>query len=79
MTWSPQRTMESSVAIRSGYYDTESAIFRFFAGSGIVVQSDPEAEYRETLAKAGKFLRLIEAKRSSRADAVRFDRGAAAG
>jgi len=69
-----ERDMESSVAIRTGYYDTGSGILRFYAGSGIVVMSDPEAEYLETLAKAGKFLRAIDAKRSSRAVAVRTAR-----
>jgi len=65
--------MESSVAIRSGYYDHSGAVFRFFAGSGIVVLSDPEAEYGETVAKAGKFLNLIAAKKALLAGAARFD------
>lgn len=65
--------MESSVAIRTGYYDKGRAVLRFFAGSGIVVLSDPDAEYRETVAKAGKFLNVIAAKKASRAGTARFD------
>jgi para-aminobenzoate synthetase component 1 len=49
------RDMESSVAIRTGYYDSVTTRFRFYAGSGIVALSDPAAEYAETLAKAAKF------------------------
>ena len=52
------RDLESSVAIRTGYFDTDSRLFHFFAGSGIVVKSEPSAEYAETLAKAEKFLAL---------------------
>ena len=33
----------------------------FSAGGGIVADSDPEAEYRETLDKAHAFLRLLKA------------------
>ena len=47
--------MDSSVAIRTGCLDTSSGFFHFYAGSGIVIDSLPRAEYAETLAKAGKF------------------------
>ncbi|MEZ5359239.1 MAG: chorismate-binding protein [Candidatus Zixiibacteriota bacterium] len=50
------KNMESSIAIRTGYYDMKSRQLSFFAGSGIVVESDPEKEYLETTAKARKFL-----------------------
>jgi len=30
-----------------------------FAGSGIVVDSDPESEYNETVAKVEKFIRVL--------------------
>jgi para-aminobenzoate synthetase component 1 len=53
--------MDSSIAIRTGYYDTESKDFRFFAGSGIVIGSHPEKEYLETVAKGEKFLRAFRA------------------
>lgn len=53
--------MDSSIAIRTAWYDAEAAELTFCAGSGIVIGSDPEAEYRETLAKAGKFMRALEA------------------
>ena len=54
-----QRHMDSSIAIRTGYYDTNTGAFHFFAGSGIVVDSDPEREYDETVAKAEKFLKVL--------------------
>lgn len=50
------RDLESSVAIRTGYIDRKSSLLSFFSGSGIVIDSDPEKEYAETMAKAGKFL-----------------------
>ncbi|NJB67154.1 para-aminobenzoate synthetase component 1 [Desulfobaculum xiamenense] len=52
------RNMESSIAIRTAVHDSRDGVFRHHAGSGIVVDSDPESEYLETLAKAGKFARL---------------------
>jgi len=50
--------MDSSVAIRTGWKDARDGVFSFFAGSGIVVDSVPEMEYAETMAKAEKFLAL---------------------
>ena len=55
-----KKNMDSSIAIRTSYYDTGAKKFHFFAGSGIVMDSDPEKEYQETLAKAGKFLDIIK-------------------
>ncbi|WP_051272287.1 chorismate-binding protein [Fundidesulfovibrio putealis] len=52
------RDLDSSVAIRTALADPARNLFSFFAGSGIVVESDPDSEYRETLAKAEKFLEL---------------------
>ena len=54
-----EKTMDSSIAIRTGYIDKRTSIFNFFAGSGIVIESDPVAEYYETVAKAEKFLNLL--------------------
>ncbi len=51
-----ERTMDSSVAIRTAVYDQERGLLDYWAGSGIVIASDPHAEYLETMAKAGKFL-----------------------
>lgn len=48
--------MVSSIAIRTAVYDQETQSIDYWAGSGIVIDSDPEAEYRETIAKAGKIL-----------------------
>lgn len=46
----------SSIAIRTAVYDREKNELFYWAGSGIVIDSDPEAEYFETLAKAGKII-----------------------
>lgn len=48
--------LESSIGIRTAVHNARTETLRFWAGSGIVAASDPEAEYLETLAKAGKFL-----------------------
>ncbi len=61
--WGP-RDMDSSIAIRTGYFDRALHLFRFYAGSGIVVDSDPASEYDETMAKARKFLRAAAYHRS---------------
>ena len=52
------RDMDSSIAIRTAVADVDQGTLRFDAGSGIVIDSDPESEYLETTAKAGKFLDL---------------------
>ncbi|WP_320169115.1 anthranilate synthase component I family protein [Maridesulfovibrio sp.] len=48
--------MVASIVIRTAVHDQKAGRFTYWAGSGIVIDSDPEAEYLETLAKAGKFL-----------------------
>ncbi len=48
--------MVSSIAIRTAVYDQTTKDLTYWAGSGIVIDSKPEAEYLETLAKAGKIL-----------------------
>jgi para-aminobenzoate synthetase component I len=53
-----RNNMDSSIAIRTAYHNTVSGEMSYFAGSGIVVDSIPEAEYEETMAKAAKFLNL---------------------
>jgi len=55
-----KRNMDSSIAIRTATYDTETKKLDYWTGSGIVVDSNPASEYRETLAKAEKFLKLGE-------------------
>jgi para-aminobenzoate synthetase component 1 len=55
-----EQTMDSSIAIRTGTYDTATKTLHTYAGSGIVVDSDPSSEYQETMAKAEKFLTLGE-------------------
>ncbi|MBZ2170480.1 chorismate-binding protein [Nitratidesulfovibrio sp. SRB-5] len=49
------RTMDASIAIRTGWHDAATGRFEHCAGSGIVVDSDPESEYEETWAKAANF------------------------
>ncbi|MDC0336431.1 anthranilate synthase component I family protein [Pseudodesulfovibrio sp.] len=53
-----ERTMDSSIAIRTGVYNVETGQLDSYAGSGIVVDSNPANEYQETMAKAEKFLSL---------------------
>ncbi|NDV21541.1 anthranilate synthase component I family protein [Desulfovibrio sp. JC022] len=48
--------MVSSIPIRTAVYDSSTKELDYWAGSGIVIDSDPEAEYMETIAKAGKIL-----------------------
>lgn len=60
-----RRNMDSSIAIRSAELRCpqsaeESPTLNFYAGSGIVVDSKPESEYAETLAKAEKFFNLVQ-------------------
>lgn len=50
--------MDTNIAIRTLVYSAGS--LRFWAGGGIVVDSDPDAEYRETYDKAGPLLDLLE-------------------
>lgn len=51
------RDMDSSIAIRTALFDTDTGRLDTWAGSGIVVDSNPAAEYLETMAKAEKFLK----------------------
>jgi para-aminobenzoate synthetase component 1 len=51
--------MDSNVVIRTLEYRDGSA--RVAAGGGIVVDSDPAREYQETLTKADRLLRLLDA------------------
>ena len=55
-----ERNMDSSIAIRTATFDMETKRLDSYAGSGIVVDSDPVREYQETMAKAEKFLALGE-------------------
>lgn len=50
-----EHEMDSSIAIRTALYDTATGRLHLYAGSGLTVESDPEGEYRETLAKTGAF------------------------
>jgi para-aminobenzoate synthetase component I len=52
------REMDSSIAIRTAWREADSGRLAFYAGSGIVIDSVPELEYQETMAKAEKFLTL---------------------
>ncbi len=51
-----EKSIDSSIAIRTADYNADSGELAFYAGSGIVIDSVPEKEYQETTAKAKKFL-----------------------
>jgi para-aminobenzoate synthetase component 1 len=50
-----KHNIDSSICIRTGTYNTLNNLFSFYAGSGIVIDSVPSAEYQETMSKAEKF------------------------
>lgn len=52
-------TLDSNIAIRTLYCDGQGTI-RCWGGGGIVADSEPEAEYQETLAKVGSLMRFLE-------------------
>ncbi len=52
-----EQNMDSSICIRTAVHDLDKKSLCFHAGSGIVIDSNPKQEYRETLGKAKKFLR----------------------
>lgn len=49
------RNMDSSIAIRTGWYDVRDGRLVFSAGSGLTIESDPVGEYEETVAKTAAF------------------------
>ncbi|GAA0839648.1 aminodeoxychorismate synthase component I [Marinobacter szutsaonensis] len=51
--------LDSNIAIRTLLCDSEGTI-RCWGGGGIVADSDPEAEYQETLAKVGSLMGYLE-------------------
>jgi para-aminobenzoate synthetase component I len=53
--------MDLNIAIRTAVHDRITHRATYHAGSGIVADSDPAAEYDETLHKAAAFLRAINA------------------
>ncbi|WP_043754738.1 aminodeoxychorismate synthase component I [Imhoffiella purpurea] len=54
--------MDTNIAIRT--LVNSAGLARFWAGGGIVIDSDPESEYRETYDKAAALLDLLERLRS---------------
>lgn len=52
-------TLDSNIAIRTMLCDGEGTI-RCWGGGGVVADSDPEAEYQETLAKVGPLMSFLE-------------------
>jgi len=54
--------MELSIGIRTALYDGRASVAHYHAGSGIVADSDPQAEYDETLHKAAAFFRATNAR-----------------
>lgn len=57
---SSEKDMDSSICIRTGIFDTGEKTFTFYSGSGIVSDSDPQSEYKETMNKAEKFMEVFE-------------------
>lgn len=53
--------LELNIAIRTAICDEARGTARYFAGSGIVADSDPEKEFDETLLKSAAFFRSVEA------------------
>ena len=51
-------SMDSSIAIRTAVYAAGS--IRFWAGGGLVADSEADKEYRETLDKASNMLELMQ-------------------
>jgi len=56
----PDLSMDFNVVIRSLLYNRENRFLSCHAGGGITDLSDPEAEYLETLVKAGPLFQLVE-------------------
>jgi para-aminobenzoate synthetase component 1 len=59
--WSVTGALDTNIAIRTGVV-TDGRIY-FSAGGGIVADSDPEQEYRETLDKARAMIDVLAASR----------------
>jgi anthranilate synthase component 1 len=55
MDW--RGTMDTCIVIRTIVYHNGIAVIQ--AGAGIVADSDPESEYRETLQKAGALFTAV--------------------
>ncbi|HWA41393.1 MAG TPA: chorismate-binding protein, partial [Gemmatimonadales bacterium] len=55
--WRADDALDLSIAIRTAVVRNEEVTWS--AGGGIVVDSDPEAEYRETLDKARAIARAV--------------------
>jgi len=54
--------LDLNIAIRTAVCDQKKGEARYFAGAGIVADSDPEKEYDETLLKAAAFFRAVGAR-----------------
>lgn len=53
--------LDLNVAIRTALCDPEQRLAHYFAGAGIVADSNPEREFEETLLKAAPFLKAVNA------------------
>ena len=51
--------LELNIAIRTAVVDTINGMAHYYAGSGIVADSDPAREFEETLLKAAPFFQAI--------------------
>ena len=57
--------LDSNIAIRTLLCEEDGSI-HCWGGGGIVTDSDPEAEYQETLAKVQPLMRFLETPSSTR-------------
>ena len=60
-TYSEMRESQLNIAIRTAIALNDQLYFH--SGAGIVADSEPEAEYKETMAKAGGFIAALSAQR----------------
>ncbi len=64
----PERDFDFNVVIRSAFYNASTSCLSIKAGGGITIQSDPEAEYQESLLKIEALLRLFQKNQNSEID-----------
>ncbi len=55
----PGGDFDFNVVIRSIFYDEKMQIINFFAGSGITIYAEPDAEYDECMAKAEAMIKVL--------------------
>ena len=56
----PNKDFDFNVVIRSVFYNQQSRYLSFMVGGAITIDSDPELEYEECLAKAKSIFKVLE-------------------